>query len=145
MRNLLIMFMFACLGMSQASPVGAECLHYLCGTWSGMTTVANNDDPSAPFTEVGMVIEITAVEEPGRGGQLFVGTVAFQGMSGPLAPFDLTGIRLGKALKASTAGTVLSAVLTRDRSRMRGYYLDTLIVPGTQAHPQTGKFTLDKE
>jgi len=123
----------------------ADCLDDLCGRWVGQTTVANNDDPSIPFVMVGMVIEITAIEEASPGGRLFVGNVQFLGMSGPPAPFDLTGIIFGRLMKASAAGTVVSAFLSRNGTMLSGHYLDTLLIPDTRAHPQTGKFMLVKE
>jgi hypothetical protein len=140
----MISFIFTCFYILQVSPLSANCLDDLCGSWVGQTTVANNDDPLLPFIEVDMVIEITDIEARSRDGRLFVGTVQFLGMSGPPTPFDLTGIFFGRRMKASTAGTVVNAVVKRGGSRMTGYYLDTLLIPGTRAHPQTGKFELEK-
>lgn len=145
MRKMLTIVVVAYVFMCQMSFARADCFDDLCGRWVGQTTVANNDDPAVPFIEVDMVIEITAIEEASLGGRLFVGTVQFLGMSGPPTPFDLTGIFFGKLMKASTAGTVVSALLSWDGTTMNGYYLDTLLIPGTRSHPQTGKFVLMKE
>jgi hypothetical protein len=124
--------------------VRGECIDDLCGKWVGQTTVANNDDPAIPFVMVGMVIEINAIEEANSDGRLFVGSVQFVNASGPPAPFDLTGIFFGHLMKASTAGTVVTALLSWDGTTLSGFYLDTLLIPGTRAHPQTGKFMLMK-
>jgi hypothetical protein len=145
MRKLFTIFVVTGMFMCQMSLARAEYLDDLCGRWVGQTTVANNDDPSVPFVMVGMAIEINAIEEANPGGRLFVGSVQFLGASGPPAPFDLTGIFFGHLMKASTAGTVVTALLSWDGTTLSGYYLDTLLIPGTQAHPQTGKFVLMKE
>jgi hypothetical protein len=94
--------------------------------------------------EVEMIIDITDIEEPTMDGRLFVGTVQFPGMSGPPIPFDLTGIFFGHLMQASTAGTVMTAMVKRGGSTIKGYYLDALLIPDTRAHPQTGKFVLEK-
>jgi hypothetical protein len=140
----IITLISACILVFQISPVSANCLDDLCGSWVGQTTVANNEDPLLPFIEVDMVIEITDIEATSRDGRLFVGTVQFLGMSGPPTPFDLTGIFFGRLMKASTAGTVVTAMVKRGGTEMTGYYLDTLLIPGTRAHPQAGKFMLEK-
>ncbi len=145
MRKLLAILVVTCAFMCQMSLAGAVCLDDFCGRWVGQTTVANNDDPTIPFVMVGMVIEITAIEEVNPNGRLFVGSVQFLGASGPPTPFDLTGIFFGHLMKASTAGTVMSAFSNRDGTVLSGFYLDTLLIPGTRAHPQTGKFALMKE
>jgi hypothetical protein len=144
MRKSNITLIFAGLFLFQISSASAGCLDELCGSWVGWATVANNDDPLLPFMEVEMVIDITDIEEARVGGRLFVGSVQFLGMSGPPTPFDLTGIFFGRLMKASTAGTVVSAIVKGDGSTMTGYYLDTLLIPDTRAHPQTGKFVLEK-
>jgi hypothetical protein len=138
-------FLIVCLFMIQMSSVSANCIDDLCGRWVGQTTVANNENPLLPFIEVEMVIQITDVQVASKDGRLFVGNVQFLGMSGPPTPFDLTGIFFGRLMKASTAGTVMSAKVGRDGATMRGYYLDTLLIPDTRAHPQSGKFLLMKE
>lgn len=145
MRKLLATLVVTCVFMCQMSLAGAVCLDDLCGRWVGQATVANNDDPSIPFAMAGMVIEITAIEEVSPNGRLFVGSVQFFGASGPPTPFDLTGIFYGHLMKASTVGTVMSALSSWDGTMLSGFYLDTLLIPGTRAHPQTGKFALMKE
>ncbi len=145
MKKLLSILVVACVFMCPMSSARADHLDDVCGKWAGQTTVANNDDPTVPFIEVDMVMEITAIEDASPDGRLFVGTVQFLGMSGPPTPFDLTGIFFGHLMKASTAGTVMSALLSWDGTTLSGYYLDTLLIPGTRAHPQTGKFVIVKE
>jgi hypothetical protein len=145
MRKFFAAFLVAYLFMCQMSSATADCIDDLCGRWVGQTTVANNEDPLLPFVEVEMIIHITDVQMPSVDGRLFVGNVQFLGMSGPPTPFDLTGIFFGRLMKASTVGTVVSAKVSRDGATMRGYYLDTLLISNTRAHPQSGKFLLMKE
>ncbi len=143
MKKLLITLLFYCF--YQNAPAQADCMEEICGRWVGQTTVANNDEPDKPFIDVGMIMEITATEKSQQGGRLFVGSVEFIDLAETSRKFDLTGLTFGNLIKASTVGTVLSAVLNWDKTTMQGYYLDTLLIPNTRAHPQAGKFVLEKE